>query len=170
MGISLHEASVPVFARMLRQLARIVGKAAAHAEAQDLDPDVLLASRLHPDMYPLLQQVQIACDAAVDGGARLAQAEAPAFAGDERDFPALAARIDRSIAFLESLDSARFEGAEDRVVSWSARGATISVGGKAYLLNHAMPKFYFHLTTAYAILRHDGVPLRKGDFMGKAEG
>src|SRR5512139_1136262 len=113
MSLSLHEASVPVFARMLRQLARIVGKAAAHAEEQDLDPEVLLASRLHPDMYPLLQQVQIACDAAVDGAARLAQAEAPAFPGDERDFPALVARIDRSIAFLESLDPVRFEGAED---------------------------------------------------------
>lgn len=170
MSLSTYEVSVPVFVRMLGQLARILEKAAAHAEAGKADPAVLLASRLAPDMYPLVEQVRIAVDAAVDGAATLAQAERLEFAGAEDSFPALQARIRGAIAFLGELEPSRFEGAEDRAVSWSHRGTTISVGGGRYLLNHAMPKFYFHLTTAYAILRHDGVPLRKGDFMGKAEG
>jgi hypothetical protein len=169
MSIPLHQACVPVFLRMLRNLAGILRKAADHAQAAGIDPAVLLASRLAPDMYPLLKQVQVAVDAAVDAAARLAQAEAPAFADDERDFAALDGRVRRAIAYLESLEPARFEGSEGRTVSWTSRGTRISVDGRAYLLNHAMPKFFFHLTTAYAILRHEGVALRKGDFMGKAE-
>lgn len=163
-----YESSVPVFVRMLGQLARILEKGAAHAEARKIEPAVLLAARLYPDMYPLVKQVQIATDAAVDGAARLAQAQPPAFDETERSFPELLARIRRAIEFLEGLEPARFAGAEERVVSWTARGATISLKGMPYLLNHAMPKFYFHVTTAYAILRHNGVELRKGDFMGKA--
>jgi hypothetical protein len=120
-------------------------------------------------MYPLAEQVRIAIDAATDGAARLAEVEPLAFADTEESFPALQARIRGAIAFLEALEPARFEGAESRAASWSFRGATISVSAAQYLLNHAMPKFYFHVTTAYAILRHEGVPLRKGDFMGKAE-
>ena len=169
MSLSIHEACVPVFARMLRNLARILEKAAAHAEPGKSDPAALLASRLHPDMYPLAQQVRIAVDAAVDGAARLAQAEPPPMGDGGETFAGLAARIGSAVAFLEALEPARFEGAEDRSVSWSARGATISVRGADYLLKHAMPKFYFHLTTAYAILRHEGVALRKGDYMGKVE-
>ena len=169
MSLSIHEVSVPVFVRMLGQLARILDKAAAHAEAGKADPAALLASRLAPDMYPLVEQVRIAVDAAVDGAARLAKVEPPAFAGAEDSFPALQARIQGALAFLRALEPARFEGAESRAVSWSFRGGDISVSGTQYLLNHAMPKFYFHVTTAYAILRHEGVPLRKGDYMGKAE-
>jgi hypothetical protein len=169
MSLSMHEASVPVFARMLRNLARILERAAAHAGSGTIDPAALLASRLAPDMYPLAEQVRIAVDAAVEGAARLAQAEAPAFAAAEESFPALRARIQAALAFLEALEPSRFEGARDRAVGWSSRGAAISVSGAQYLLNHAMPKFYFHLTAAYAILRHEGVPLRKGDYMGKAE-
>ncbi len=169
MSLSMHQASVPVFARMLGQLGRILEKAALHADSMEIEPAVLLDSRLAADMYPLAKQVRIATDAAVDGAARLAQVEAPAFTDDERDFAALSARVGRAIVFLESLEPARFEGAEGRTVSWNSRGTTISVNGRAYLLNHAMPKFYFHLTTAYAILRHEGVALKKGDFMGKAE-
>jgi hypothetical protein len=165
----MHQACVPVFVRMLGNLAGILGKAAAHAEAKGIDPEDLLARRLHRDMYPLLEQARIAVDAAVDGAARLAQVELPAFADDEGGFPGLEARIRGAIAFLLSLEPSRFEGADERVVSWTSRGSTISVPGAAYLLNHAMPKFYFHLTTAYAILRHEGVALRKGDYMGKAE-
>ena len=169
MSLSIHEVSVPVFVRMLGRLAVILGKAAAHAEAGKAGPAALLASRLAPDMYPLAEQVRIAVDAATDGAARLAQVEPPASADAEESFPALQARIRGAIGFLEALEAARFEGAESRTVSWSFRGATISVSGAQYLLNHAMPKFYFHVTTAYAILRHEGVALRKGDFMGKAE-
>jgi hypothetical protein len=168
MKTPLYETSVPVFVRMLGQLARILDKAAADAEARKIDPAVLLASRLASDMYPLLEQVQIATDAAVDGAARLAGVETPAFDDGERSFADLAARIRRALAFLETLGPGQFEGAGERVVSWKSRDATISVKGTPYLLNHALPKFYFHVTMAYAILRHEGVALRKGDFMGKA--
>jgi len=166
----MQQASVPVFARMLRQLGRILEKAADHAEAMEIEPAVLLDSRLAADMYPLAKQVRIATDAAVDGVARLAQVEGPAFPDDEDSFAKLQSRVAKAVEFLESVEAARFEGAEARTVSWTSRGARISVDGRAYLLNHAMPKFYFHVTTAYAILRHDGVALKKGDFMGKAEG
>lgn len=168
MGISLYEASVPAFARMLGHLAGILAKGAAHAQARKIDPAVLLSSRLFPDMYPLARQVRIAADAAVDGAARLAQVEAPAFADAETTFAELDARLRSAIAFLGSLDPAKFEGAESRTVSWKARGEVVSVDGLRYHFNHALPKFYFHVTTAYAILRKDGVELRKGDFMGKA--
>lgn len=168
MSISLYEASVPTFVRMLGNLEGILRKAEAHAQAAATDPAVLLASRLHPDMYPLAKQVTIAVDAAVDGAARLAQSQPPAFAADEATFQGLAARIREAVAFLEALAPGRFDGAEERPVSWSARGATITVDGTRYLFHHAIPKFYFHVTTAYAILRRDGVALRKGDYMGKA--
>lgn len=168
MSVSLHEASVPVFVRMLGNLCGILQKAAAHAEARKIDPGILLASRLFPDMYPLAKQVEIAADAAADTAACLAQVGPPAPAGDDRSIAGLIARLRATIAFLESLAPERFEGAEERSVSWTARGATITLKGAPYLFNHAMPKFYFHLTTAYAILRKDGVELRKGDFMGKA--
>jgi hypothetical protein len=169
MSVTIYDSSVPVFVRMLGHLARILDKAAAHAEAGNADPAALLAGRLAPDMYPLVEQVRIAVDAATDGAARLAQVAPPAFADAEDSFPALQARIQGALAFLRALERAGFEGAEDRAVSWSFRGGAISVSGAQYLLNHAMPKFYFHATTAYAILRHEGVPLKKGDFMGKAE-
>jgi hypothetical protein len=168
MGISLYDASVPVFVRMLGRLAVIVDKAAAHAREKGAGEDSLLGSRLQADMYPLADQVRIAVDAAVVGAAHLASVEAPRFADDEASFAELSARIAKGMAFLESLEAARFEGAEARSVSWTARGQSITVGSVPYLLNHAMPKFYFHLSMAYAILRRDGVALKKGDFMGKA--
>lgn len=168
MGISLYDASVPVFVRMLGRLAVIVDKAAAHAREKGEGEGALLGSRLQADMYPLADQVRIAVDAAVVGAAHLAGAEAPRFADDEASFAELSTRIAKGVAFLESLEAARFEGAEARSVSWTARGQAVTVGSVAYLLNHAMPKFYFHLSMAYAILRRDGVALKKGDFMGKA--
>ena len=169
MKAPLYESSVPVFVRMLGQLGKILDKAAADAEARKIDPATLLASRLAPDMYPLVKQVQIATDAAVDGAAKLAGVEAPAFDDSERSFPELGARIRKAVAFLGALGVERFDGAGERIVSWKSRDATIAVKGTPYLLNHALPKFYFHVTMAYAILRHEGVALRKGDFMGKAE-
>lgn len=168
MGISLYDASVPVFVRMLGRLAVIVDKAAAHAREKGGGEGALLGSRLQADMYPLADQVRIAVDAAVVGAAHLAGAEAPRFADDEASFADLSTRIAKGVAFLESLEAARFEGAESRSVSWTARGQAVTVGSVPYLLNHAMPKFYFHLSMAYAILRRDGVALKKGDFMGKA--
>jgi hypothetical protein len=168
MGISLYDASVPVFVRMLGRLAIVVDKAAAHAREKGLAPAALLDSRLHADMYPFADQVRIAVDAAIDGAGRLAGVEPPRLDNDEASFAELSARIAKGVAFLESLEAARFEGAEARSVSWTARGQSITVGSVPYLLNHAMPKFYFHLSMAYAILRRDGVALKKGDFMGKA--
>jgi uncharacterized protein len=168
MKTPLYETSVPVFIRMLGQLAKILDKAAADAEARKIDPAALLACRLAADMYPLVKQVQIATDAAVDGAARLAGVEAPAFDDNERSFAELGTRIAKAISFLRTLGPEQFEDASERVVSWKARDATISVKGTPYLLNHALPKFYFHVTMVYAILRHEGVALRKGDFMGKA--
>jgi uncharacterized protein len=168
MKTCIYEVSVPVFIRMLDHLAAILDKAAAHAEARKFDPAVLLDSRLSPDMYPLSKQVQIAGDAAMDGAARLARIEMPFYEDNEKSFPELVERLRGSIAFLETLKPEQFEGAEDRTVSWEARGSTISVAAMPYLLNHAMPKFYFHATMAYAILRHNGVELKKGDFLGKS--
>ena len=168
MTISMYQASVPTFIRMLDNLAAILEKAAAHAEARKVDPAVLVASRLYPDMFPLSKQVQIAADAALDGAARLAQREAPVHEDIECSFPELVARVRATIAYLETLEAGLFDAAEDRIVTRKSRGATLSTPGMPYLLNHALPKFYFHATTAYAILRHNGVELRKGDFLGKS--
>jgi hypothetical protein len=163
----MYEASVPVFARMLRQLLVILAKGEGHASRSGTDPSKLLASRLHAGMYPLLKQVQVAADAALRAGAALAQREPPRLEDTEQSFSELAARVNATVAWLESLDPALFEGAEDRIVHRHARGQALPSPGRAYLLHHALPKFYFHVTTAYAILRHEGVELRKGDFMGK---
>lgn len=163
----MYESCVPVFTRMLRNLLRILEKGAAHAEANGMDPALLLASRLHPDMYPLAKQVQIAADTAMAGAARLAGRDAPRREDTEKSFAELAARVARTIAWLEALDPAGFAGAEDRTVVRHARGQSFETPGMTYLLHHALPKFYFHVTTAYAILRHEGVALRKGDYMGK---
>jgi hypothetical protein len=167
MNISMYEACVPVFARMLRNLQRILAKGAAHAEANGVDPALLLASRLHADMYPLAKQVQIAADAAMDGAARLVQREPPRWEDTEQSFADLDGRLAATITWLEALDPAAFVGAEDRMVVRQARGQTFETPGMTYLLHHALPKFYFHVTTTYAILRHEGVDLRKGDYMGK---
>ncbi len=167
MALTLDQVGLGTFVRMLGQLRRILDKGASHAASGGAQAGALLGARLAEDMYPLVEQVRIACDAAVDAAARLSGAEPPAFTDDEADFAALQARVDRAIAFLEGVDPASFSGAESRSVTWSARGQPITVGAVPYLLHHAMPKFYFHVATAYAILRHAGVPLKKGDYMGK---
>lgn len=168
MNISMYQASVPVFIRMLGNLAAILEKAAAHAEARKIDPAVLVASRLYPDMFPLVKQVQIAADAAKGGAARLAQQEPPAFEDNEATFADLVARCGKTIAYLETLQPGQFDGSEDRTVTWKTRTATKSMQGMPYLLNHVNPNFYFHITTAYAILRHNGVEIGKGDFLGRS--
>ncbi len=167
MAISLYDMAVPTGIRMLGQLARVLEKAAAHAEAKGIDAAVLLAGRLAPDMYALAKQVQVASDAAMDAGASLLGVQAPRHEDVERTVPELVARLRRAILFLESLPPAAFEGAEDREVHWRARGGTFATPALPYLRDHALPKLYFHVAMAYAILRHDGVPLGKGDFLGK---
>lgn len=168
MNISMYQASVPTFIRMLDNLAAILEKAAAHAEARKIDPAVLIASRLYPDMFPLVKQVQIAADAAKGGAARLAQTEPPAFEDNETSFPELVARLRKTVDYLRSLKAEQIDGSEDVTVTWKTRTATKSMQGLPYLLNHVLPNLYFHITTAYAILRHNGVELGKGDFLGRS--
>lgn len=168
MKISMYEASVPVFIRMLDNLAAILEKAAAHAEAKKFDPAVLLGGRLSPDMFPLSKQVQIASDSAKGGAARLAQLEPPAFEDNEATIPELVARVRRTVDYLRTLKPEQFEGSEDRTVTWKTRTASKSMQGMPYLLNHVLPNLYFHVTTAYGILRHNGVEIGKGDFLGKS--
>lgn len=168
MTITIHQASVPVFAQGLRGLKGVLAKAAAHVEAKTLDPDSLLKARLYPDMFPLLRQAQIATDFAKGCAARLAGEEVQAWDDVETSFEALIARVDRAIAYVEGLDPAKFDGAEDRDITLVRRGETSVVKGLAYLQGQAQPNFFFHLTTAYAILRKNGVEIGKRDFLGAA--
>jgi hypothetical protein len=168
MTITIHQASVPVFVQGLKGLKGVLTKAAAHVEAKKLDPDALLKARLYPDMFPLLRQVQIATDFAKGATARLAGEEVPTWDDAETSFAELIARIDRAIAYVEGLDVAQFENAEDRDITLTRRGETSVVKGLAYLQTQAQPNFFFHLTTAYAILRKNGVEIGKKDYLGTA--
>jgi hypothetical protein len=166
MNISMYHASVPVFARMLRNLAAILAKGEAHATERKIDPAVFLGCRLSPDMFPLARQVQIASDSAKGGAARLAGVEVPSYPDEEKSFADLIERCNKTVAFLEGLGEKAFAGAEDREVSWETRAGKKSMMGLPYLLNQVTPNFYFHVTTAYDILRHNGVPIGKKDFLG----
>ena len=168
MTLSIHQTSVPVFVQGLKGLKAVLTKAAAQAEAKGWDPEALLKARLYPDMFPLLRQVQITTDFAKGCCARLAGQEVPAWDDVETDFPGLIARVERAIAYVEGLDPAAFAGAEDRDISLTRRGETTVVKGLAYLQTQAQPNFFFHLTTAYAVLRHNGVEVGKKDYLGTA--
>ena len=167
MKISMYQASVPVFIRMLTNLAAIIAKGATYAEAKKIEPTVLINSCLYPDMFPLAQQIQIASDAAKGCGARLAGLEPPKFEDNEATFPELLARIDKTISYLESLKAEQIDGSEDKTITLQMRNKTVTLLGMPYLLNVALPNFYFHVTTAYDILRHCGVEIGKQDFIGK---
>ncbi len=168
MTISMYQASIPTFVRVLNNLAAILEKAAAHVEAKKIDPAALIQSRLYPDMFPLVKQVQIAADSAKGGAARLAQTEAPAFEDNENSFPELVARLRKTVSYLETLKPAQIDGSEDRTVTWQTRSSSKSMQALPYLLHHVLPNLYFHATTAYDILRHNGVELGKQDFLGKS--
>ena len=168
MSLSLHAASVPVFRQMLGSLSEVLRKAQAHAAARNIDPAAFLQSRLYPDMFPLVRQVQIACDFAKSVPARLAGAEVPAYDDTEQSFDELQARIARTLEFLDSLDAAAFEGGEAReIVLRPGTPKERRIGGQAYLLHYGLPQFFFHVTTAYALLRHGGVEIGKKDYMGQ---
>ncbi|HEY4555169.1 MAG TPA: DUF1993 domain-containing protein [Lysobacter sp.] len=168
MSLSLHAASVPVFRQMLGSLSEVLRKAQAHATARNIDPAAFLQSRLYPDMFPLVRQVQIACDFAKSVPARLAGAEVPAYDDTEQSFDELQARIARTLEFLDSLDAAAFEGGEAReIVLRPGTPKERRIGGQAYLLHYGLPQFFFHVTTAYALLRHGGVEIGKKDYMGQ---
>jgi hypothetical protein len=166
MKISMYQASVPVFVHVLNNLASILEKGAAYAEAKKIDPAVLASARLFPDMFPLVRQVQIASDSAKGGAARLAGVEPPAFEDSEKTFPELIARVKKTVAYLQTLTPTQFDGSEDKTVTWQTRTSTKSMQGLPYLNSHVIPNVYFHVTTAYNILRHNGVELGKKDFLG----
>lgn len=167
MAISMYQASVPVFIRSLKSLSAILRKAAAHAGKQGFDPAVLATSRLYPDMFPLIRQVQIASDTAKGAGARLAGMDPPKFDDTETTIPELIKRINDTIAFLRTLKAAQIDGSEDREVVLKFPGKKLEFRGLDYLLGFALPNFFFHVTTAYAILRHNGVEIGKQDFLGE---
>ena len=166
MPISMYSQSVPVFVRLLTNLSGILDKTAAHCAEKKIDPAVLLGSRLFPDMFPLTRQVQIGCDFAKGAAARLAGAEVPKYEDTETTFDDLKARVAKTIAFVQSLPEAQFAGAETREVTIPIRGQPTTFAGLAYLNRNVLPNFFFHLATAYNILRHNGVPLGKADFTG----
>lgn len=167
MNISMYQASVPVFVRMLNNLAGILKKGAAHAEAKKIDPAALLHARLYPDMFPLTRQVQIATDTAKGCASRLAGIDPPRYEDSEVSFAELFERIEKTIAFIKSVAPEVIDGSEGRTITLKVRDQTITFGGLAYLFNFALPNFYFHVTTAYDILRHNGVELGKTDFLGR---
>ena len=166
MPLSMYQASVPVFLQGLRNLSGILDKAAAQAAERKIDPSVLLNDRLAPDMFPLTRQVQIASDHAKGATARLAGAEVPRFEDVEKTFEELQQRLSRVSAFVAEFDAARIDGSEEREISLPIGGQSRTFKGQAYLLHFALPNFYFHTTTAYAILRHNGIAIGKRDFIG----
>ena len=169
MTLSMYQASVPVFARMLANLNAVLQKAAAHAQARKIDEAVLIGARLYPDMLPLSRQVQIASDFARGTAARLAGGEPPAFEDNEKTFAELTARIDRTLDYLRSKKAAEVDGSESRSIVRPVRGEPHTFTGTNYLLQYALPNFFFHTTTAYAILRHNGIEIGKGDYIGKLD-
>ena len=166
MTISMYQASAPRFARMLRNLSAILAKAQVHAEAKKLDSAALTSFRLFPDMFPLARQVQIACDQAKGAVARLAGAEPPKHEDTEQSFADLQARIAKTLDFVESVKPAQIDGSEGREVVLKLRAGELRLQGLDYLFSHAYPNFYFHVTTSYAMLRHNGVEIGKKDFVG----
>jgi hypothetical protein len=166
MAITMHSASVPVFVHALGNLTKWMDKAQADAEARKYEPAVLLAARLAPDMLPFIRQIQIACDSAKFCVARLAGVEAPRHEDNETNFAELKERIAKTIAFAQSVPVAQIDGTEAKDIHVPRRSGTVVMKGEAYLKQFALPNFYFHVTTAYALLRHNGVVLGKNDYLG----
>lgn len=165
MALDMYQASVPVFVRFLNNLSALLTKGAAHARDQGIDPADVIASRLYPDMLPLSAQVQIACDTAKRCGARLSDSDAPADADDESTFDELQARIKKTIAYLQSLPVEGIVGSDDKPVQLELPDRTLDFTGMLYLLNFALPNFFFHVSIAHGILRHNGVEIGKQDYM-----
>jgi len=166
MKLSMYQASAPRFAHALRNLSAILDKAQAHAEAKKLDPAVLGSLRLIADMFPLARQVQISCDTAKGAVARLAGVEIPKHEDTEQTIPELKARIAKTLEFIASVPAAKIDGSEEREVVMKMRGQDMKFQAMQYLLGHALPNFYFHVTTAYNILRANGVDIGKRDYIG----
>jgi uncharacterized protein len=167
MSITMYQASIPPIIRVLNNLVAILEKGAAHAEAKKIDPAVLINSRLFPDMLPLIKQIQIASDVARRGAARLAELEAPKMEDDETTFPELVARLKKTVAYLETFTPAQIDGSEEKSISLPVGDKTMTLEGLPYLVSFILPNVYFHVSTAYNILRHNGVELGKLDYLGK---
>lgn len=166
MSLTMYQASIPSFVRMLGNLSAILDKAAAHAEAKKIDPSIFINARLAPDMYPLSRQVQIATDIVKGCAARLAGIEVPSYADNETTFSELQARIAKTVAFIQSVTAAQIDGNEAREITLKFGSREMHFLGQAYLLDFVYPNFHFHLTTTYAILRHNGVEIGKMDYVG----
>ena len=166
MPLTMYSASVPVFVRMLGNVGTWLDKAEAHAAAKKFDSSVYLAARLAPDMLPFPKQIQIACDAAKFCVARLAGSEAPKFEDSETSISELRERIAKTVAYVRSVPAAQIDGSDARNISVPRRDGSMTMTGEDYLRQFVLPNFYFHVTMTYALLRHCGVDLGKGDFLG----
>ena len=167
MSLSMYQASIPVFIKQLSNLSAILKKAEEHALAKKIEPEVFINARLAPDMFPLSRQVQIATDGVKGCAARLAGVEVPSYPDTEKTFPELQERIAKTIEFAKTFSANQIDGTEERKVVLKLRGLEATFLGQSYLLNFVLPNLYFHITTAYAILRHNGVDIGKRDYIGK---
>jgi uncharacterized protein len=166
MSLSMYQAAVPVYTQFLTSLSNVLKKGAAFAEAKKVDPSVLIAARLAPDMIPLSGQVQIATDHAKGSLARLAGVDIPSFADTEKTFDELQARIQKTLDYVKTFKPAQIDGTEGKEIVLTFGTQKFPFNGQTYLINFALPNFYFHTSMAYAILRHNGVEIGKRDFMG----
>ncbi|WP_317204713.1 DUF1993 domain-containing protein [Janthinobacterium sp.] len=166
MTLSIYSASIPVFKQILASLSAILAKTEAHVADKKIDPNALLNYRLYPDMLPFVRQIQIASDFAKGCAARLAGQDVPAYEDSEQSFAELRARIAKTIAFIEALAQADIDGSETRAITTGSGEKTKHFTGQTYLFHYALPHFFFHATTAYDILRHNGVDVGKKDFIG----
>ncbi|MES2101834.1 MAG: DUF1993 domain-containing protein [Pseudomonadota bacterium] len=166
MSITMHSASAPIFISMLKNLSTWLDKAEAHALAKKFEPSVYLSARLAPDMLPFTTQIQIACDGAKFAMARLGGVEAPKFDDSEASLADLRERVRATIEFIQSVPAAKIDGTEDKDVTIPRRAGPMVMKGEAYLKHYVLPNFFFHVTTTYALLRHNGVEIGKMDFLG----
>jgi hypothetical protein len=163
----MYNHSVPVLKQMLTALKTILAQADAHVAAKSIEPDALLQARLYPDMFPLVKQVQIAADFARGISARLAGVDVPSFESTEKSFADLDALLNQTLAFIDGVNASQFEGSEAKeIVLRPGTPKEKKLSGQAYLANYGLPQFFFHVTTAYDILRHNGLPIGKRDYMG----
>lgn len=166
MSLSMYSAFIPVAIHTLNNLAAILAKGAAHCEARKIDPNAFLTARIYPDMFPLIRQVQIASDTVKGGAARLAGIESPRYDDKETTFAELQARIDKTVAFLQTITPEQIDGKEGADIVLSFPSRTFEFKGQAYLTGWVLPNLYFHTTTAYNLLRHGGVEIGKRDYLG----
>jgi uncharacterized protein len=166
MAVSMYTISAPVFVQILEALSNVLGKAKKHCEENKLDESFFMSDRFYPNMFPLVRQVRAACDHALNACARIADAEGPAFANEEKTLADLQERIATTVAFVKSIKPEQMDGREDKEIVFTLPSGERRFTGQAMLLNFTMPNFYFHATTAYDLLRHRGVVVGKRDFMG----